>query len=105
MRAQQQNKTGIGVVRRWPVHSVPEGISGARPGGADIGVAVVAVDAPSMQHTLVVKQLVSRPADVIHDFVLAAFLKRFANASAKVVENVVPGDALPFAFAAPAGAL
>ena len=37
-----------------------------------------------------VKQLVPRPSDVIHDLVAPVFLERFANSRAKIVEHVIP---------------
>src|SRR5687767_15832857 len=46
-----------------------------------------------------IEQLVTRPADVIHDFVASFFLKRLSHTSGDVIENVVPRGPLPFAFA------
>src|SRR5262249_35931968 len=44
------------------------------------------------------------PADVIHDLIFAAFLKRFANPRAQIVQDLVPTHAFPFSFSALAGA-
>src|SRR5579859_3516972 len=82
---------------------MPEGVARARARGADVGVAIVAIDAPGVQDTLVVEKLVAGPANVIHDFVLAPFLKRFTNACSQIVQDLVPGHALPFSCSALAG--
>src|SRR5688572_26769477 len=52
-----------------------------------------------------IEQLVTRPADVIHDFVASFFLKRLAHPSGDVIENLVPRHPFPFAFASPADPL
>src|SRR5258708_2593848 len=71
----------------------------ARGRRADVRVAVVAVDAPGLQHPVRVAVL-ARTADVVHQFVPAAFLDRGANAAADVAERLVPRDARPLACAA-----
>src|SRR5260370_14143714 len=71
----------------------------ARGRRADVRVAVVAVDAPGLQHPVRVAVL-ARTADVVHQFVPAAFLDRRANAAADVAERLVPRDARPLACAA-----
>ena len=78
MRAQKQNEARVGVVRRRPVDARPESIACAGAGGANIGVAVVAVDAPGVKNPLMIEQLMAGPADVIHDLVAAVFLQRFS---------------------------
>ncbi len=100
VRAQQQHKARIGVIGRGTVDARPESVTRARARGADVGVAVVAVDAPGVKNSLVIEQLMSRPADVIHDLIAAIFLERFAYARRNVVEHFIPSNALPFAFAA-----
>src|SRR5262249_53771125 len=67
--------------------------------GTYVGVTVVAVNAPGVQHALVVDQLMAGPPHVIHDLVLAAFHQSLANAASQIVKHLVPGHALPFAFA------
>jgi len=62
------------------------------------------VDAPGMQHALVVNQFVPGPAHVIHNLVLPAFLQRAADAPGQVVEDLVPAHALPLAFTSFTGA-
>src|ERR1700723_1851304 len=104
MRRQQQNKTRVGVVRRRTVGIVPEQITQARRGRADIGVRIVAVDAPGLQGTLH-DEVVAGAADVIHDFFAAIFLKRFADASAESFQHFLPRSARPLSAAARAGAL
>src|SRR5215207_592134 len=46
-----------------------------------------------------IEQLVTRPTDVVHNLVAALFLKRFAHPSGDIIENFIPGDPLPLAFA------
>ena len=100
VRGQQQDEARVGVIRRGPVHPVPEGVAGARAGRAHVGVAVVAVDAPGVKHALQVDELVAGPAEVVHHFFLPSLDQRLANPAADVVEDLVPRDALPLAAAA-----
>src|SRR5260370_38165557 len=76
---------------------MPEGVAGSRSCRADIGVAIVPVDPPRMEDALVVNQLVAGPAHMVHDFVLASFLQRFPNSPTQIVQDLVPGNSLPFA--------
>src|SRR5579864_2091897 len=77
---------------------MPESIACPRSGRADIRMAVVAVNSPRMQHALVVNELVSGTAHVVHDLVFTAFLKRIANATAQIIQDFVPTHALPLPF-------
>ena len=70
------------MVRRGPIDARPERVTGAGASGTNIGVAVVAVDAPGMENSLMIQKLMSRAADVIHDLVAAVFLKRLAHPAA-----------------------
>src|SRR5438876_3207263 len=58
-----------------------------------------------MEDALIVNEFMAGAADVVDDFVAAAFDERLADARGEVVEHLVPGDALPFGFAAIADAL
>jgi hypothetical protein len=69
MRAQQQDKACVGVIWRRAIIPLPQGVPGASAGGADIGMAVMAVDSPRMEYALIVEQFVSRTTDVIENFV------------------------------------
>src|SRR2546426_8818720 len=100
VRGEQQDEARVGVIRRGPVHAVPERVAGARARRADVGVAVVAVDPPRVEHALQVDELVSGTAEVIHDFLLPALDERLADPSRDVVERVVPRYALPSTAAA-----
>ena len=80
VRTQQQNEPGLRVIGRWPVETVPEGVSSAGASRTDIGVAVVPVNTPRMQHALVVYEFMPGAPNVVHDFVLASFLQSQANA-------------------------
>src|SRR5579863_4355334 len=84
---------------------MPEGISGAGASGANVGVAVVAVDAPGMQHALVIDKFVPRTPDMVHDLVLTSLLQSQPDARGQVVQNFIPADALPLPFSALAGSL
>src|SRR5262249_57526249 len=72
----------------------------ARAGGAHVRVAVVAVDAPRVEHPLEIDQLVARAAEVIHDLLRPALDERLPDAPRDIVEHLVPGDALPIAATA-----
>src|SRR5215510_6089226 len=60
----------------------------------------MSVDAPSVQDPLMIKQLVARTSDMIHDLVAPILFQRFADPCGDVVENFVPAHALPFSLAA-----
>src|SRR5215470_9129648 len=79
---------------------MPERIARPRSRRTNIGVTVVAVDSPCMQHPLVVNEFVSGTANVVHDLVLAAFPQRAPDAATQVVQHLVPGHALPLPFTA-----
>ena len=103
VRTQQQNEAGVRMIGRGPVETVPEGVSSAGAGGTNVGVAIVSVNTPRVQHALVVYKLMARTPNVIHDFVLASFPQSQPNAGSEVVENFIPADAFPFSFSALAG--
>jgi hypothetical protein len=62
-------------------------------------VAVVAVEAPGLQHAVGVA-VFARPADVIHDFVPPVFDNRPADALADIGERFVPRHLPPLAGSA-----
>src|SRR5205085_5477767 len=99
----QQDKPGVGVIRRRAVGALPQRVADAGRRRADVRVRVVAVNAPGLQHALDVA-VVAGPAHVVHHFIAAAFDERLANLSRERVEHFVPGGALPLAFAARADA-
>lgn len=84
--------------------AVPDGVAESGAGGADVGVRVVPIHAPGLEHAVHVALVAGAP-DVVGHFVLASFLQGAADASGDVVEHSIPGDALPLAFAAFAGTL
>src|ERR1051326_193006 len=59
---------------------------------------VVTVDAPGGENAFR-KSIFTGPADVIHDLAFAILNDRFANATRKIVEHLIPTDAFPFSFA------
>src|SRR5713101_3706148 len=105
VRRQQQDEARVAMIRRGPVEAVPEGIAGPRGGGADIGVAVVSVDAPGVEDALQIDELVPGPAQVVHDLLLPALDERLADAPADIVQDLAPGHALPLSCPALPGPL
>ena len=77
----QEDDLGVCVVSRGAVVSHPALIADASVRRTDVGVAVVAIHTPRLQHTVGVS-LFAGATDVIHDLVVAFFLHCFAQASA-----------------------
>src|SRR5262249_39101230 len=100
VRRQQQDEARVRVIRRRAVHAVPEGVARARAGRAHVGVAVVAVDAPGMEHALQIDELMARTAAVIHGLLGAPLDEGLPKKSGDIVEHFVPRHALPLAAAA-----
>ena len=69
------------------------------PAEANVGVAC-GRRFPRNEGSAENRELMTRPADVIHDLVAPFFLKRFTHARRDVVDYFVPGRTFPFAFAA-----
>jgi uncharacterized protein YigA (DUF484 family) len=101
---EQQDELRVFVVGRRAVRAGPQRIAQARGAAAHVGVAVVAVDAPALQHAIHVA-VVTRAADVVHDLGLAPFDECAPNLRRERVEHVVPAHALPLARAARTNAL
>src|SRR4029078_5023406 len=104
MRREQQDRLRVGVVGRRPIVAAPEKVAQPRPRGADVGVAVVTVDAPRLQDAVGVT-IFAGTADVVHDFVPPAFDDRRADLRRHLVQRFVPRHLLPSAAAALAVAL
>src|SRR3954463_12995865 len=92
------------MVGTWPIVSLPDCVTETCSGGADVRVAVVAIDAPRLQHAFNIA-FVARPANVIDDFVAAIFFERFADSACDRFQRFLPGDPLPLACAAVAYSL
>ena len=103
VRREQQDRLRVGVIGRRPVGAAPEEVPEPRRRGADVRVAVVAVDAPRLQHAVGVA-VFAGTADVIHQLVPAVLDDRLADPPADVVERLVPRHLLPAPLAALAGA-
>src|SRR6266850_3170529 len=86
------------MIGRRPIDARPERIPCTGTGGANVGVAVMPVDAPGVKDPLMIEQLMARPADVIHDLVASIFFQRFAYSCRDVVENFVPAHSFPFSL-------
>src|SRR5215510_9125672 len=86
------------MIGRRPVDTRPERVTCAGAGGANVGVTVMSVDTPGVQDPLVIKQLVARTADMIHDLIASILFQRFAYSCRNIVENFVPAHPLPFSL-------
>src|SRR5579883_16882 len=104
VRADEQDEASIGVIGRGTVGPTPELVAETGGRGADVGMAVVTIYAPGAQHALHVA-IMPGPPDMIHHFITAALDDGGANLRRECFQHLVPGRALPFAFAAPARAL
>src|SRR3954453_11248009 len=92
------------MVGTWPIVSLPDCVTETCSGGADVRVAVVAIDAPRLQHAFNIA-FIARPANVIDDFVAAILFERFANSASDRFQRFLPADAFPLARATLADAL
>src|SRR5262249_56445446 len=72
MGGQQENEAGAAVVGRWTVETVPEGVAGTGGGGADVGMAVVAVGAPGVKDAVERNEAVPGTGQVVHNFLVPA---------------------------------
>ena len=99
VRRDQIDDLGVGMIGTRPVEAHPCRVTCARAGAADVGVRVVAVDAPRSEHALGVAILAGSP-DVVDNLVLAVLVEGLANARGDRIERLVPRDALPLALAA-----
>ena len=104
VRADQHDHVGVGVVRARPIEAHPVVVAGAAARRADVGVRVVAVDAPAGEHALG-EAVLAGPADVVHDVVGPALDDRAPDPRRDVGQRVVPRHLDPAALAALAGAL
>ena len=92
------------VVRRRPIRAGPEEMCQPRRRRADVGVAVVAVEAPGLEHAVRVAVLAGT-ADVVHQLVPPVLFERLPDARAELVQHLIPRHLLPRAGAARAHAL
>ena len=93
----KKDHLGVSEIGRWPVEAHPCGVAHSGPARTNIGVAVMAVNAPRVQDPFHVTVVAHAP-HVVHDFVFAFFPKGFANAVAYFVEGLIPGDLFPEAL-------
>ncbi len=103
VRRDKQRRARVRVVRARAVSAGPHLVAGARSRRADVGVAVVPVDAPRADRA-VGEVVFAGPSHVVHDAV-EALLARRPHLRSDVLERLVPADALPLALAALADAL
>ena len=92
--ADEQYHLGMFMVGAGAVGTHPEMIAGAGSGRADIGMGVVAIDTPGGQDALGVS-VFAGPTDMVHDFVVAVFLKRSPHTTGNIMQGFAPGDRLP----------
>src|SRR5216683_7547294 len=96
MRADEQDDFRVGMIRAGAIKAHPELITFATSGRTDIGVRVVAVNAPG-SHDAFGETILARAPDVIHNLVTAIFDDSFANPRGDVVKSSVPGRLFPLA--------
>ena len=94
VRGEQQDHLGVRVVRRRAVVAAPGGVAQSGTRRADVGVAVVAVDAPRQQEALG-EPVLAGPTDVVDHAVATVGLDRGADPGRDIVERLVPGAPLP----------
>src|SRR6266404_1305301 len=99
MGTKQKNETGIGVIGRRAISTLPQRIADTRARRANVCVRVVPVDAPRLEHSVDVA-VVTGTAYVIDDLIAAILDQCVANLFGERVEDFVPGCSLPLAFAA-----
>src|SRR5262249_13224880 len=104
VRGEEEDEPRPRVVRARPVVAGPERVAQPRRGGADVGVRVVPVDAPGLEHAVHVA-LVAGPPDVVEPLVVPALLERRTDARADLLEHLLPAHPLPAALTALPGAL
>ena len=96
--ADEKDHVGMFVVGAGAVRTHPKMIPGASPRRANIGMRVMAIDTPGGQDALGIT-ILARAANVVHDFVVTAFLERSPKAAGNITECLIPGDLLPFPLA------
>jgi len=77
------------MIRRGAIVVPPNRITKSRTSGANVGVAVVTIDAPRLQDAVHVSFVAGTP-NVIHDFVVALLLQGLANTAGDVIEHFIP---------------
>ncbi len=95
----EQDAAGVRVVRRGPVCALPEEVPQAGCGRADVGVGVVPIYPPALQHALHVT-VVPRAPHVVHDLLASPLPDCSSDPRAECLEHFVPGGALPLVGAA-----
>ena len=99
VRRNQENHLCVGKVGRRTVVTHPALVADAGIRATDIGVAVVAIGAPRLEHAVGVT-VFAGAADVIHHFVVAVFFEGRADPSTDFGEGLIPADAFPLTAAA-----
>ena len=95
----EKDEFGIGVIRTGAVITIPDRITKTRAGGTDIGMAVVPIDVPCLQHPIHIS-FMTRPPYMVCNFIIAALLQRLAYTSCNVVQHFIPGHPFPVARSA-----
>ena len=97
MAGDEQNDAGVAVVWAGTVECAPQIVTGPRASGADIGMAVVAIDSPCLNGSVGVA-IFTGAANMVHDAVFP-LLPTFAHFAGDFAQCIFPADAFPFAFA------
>jgi hypothetical protein len=74
MGAEKKNKSGIGMIWRRPIHSMPKGISRSGTGRANVGMTVMTIDPPGLQDTVHIPVMAWSPY-VVHDLMPPVLLE------------------------------
>ena len=90
----QQDATGVRVVRRGPVCALPEEIAQAGCGRTDVDVRVVPVYPPALENALH-ETVVTGAPHVVHDLLTTPVTDRSSDPRPEGLEHFVPGGALP----------
>src|SRR5579875_528285 len=99
MGGDEQDELGMGMVWARSIIRLPNGVAETRSRGADIRMAIVAINTPCLENALDIA-FVTWSTNVVDDFIMSAFLQRPANAVGDQHEHFRPGDRLPFPAAA-----
>src|SRR6185503_312063 len=104
VRAEQEYKPRIRVIRRRSIGALPQRITNPGSRRADVCVRVMPVNSPRLENAVDVS-VVPGPAYVIHDFVTTVFDQGVADFRGEGFEHFIPRGSFPLTFAARADSL
>ena len=101
--ADQQHKPRVCVVGRGSVGALPKRVAEACAGRANVGMAVVSIHTPCLEHTVHIA-VVTGATDVIHHLSASVLLQRGSYARSQRIKHFVPVSAFPLTRATSSGA-